>query len=101
MSYNIKYRCALFGRGDDTVGNPHRGQIYQFELFELVLLPKLDKRFQVEQFEASRAIRGSSISVNSIPPSYRDRLSAEVTFGRGPIHELRFWISEGLTRAGS
>ena len=26
---------APVGRGDDKVGNPHRAQIYQFELFEL------------------------------------------------------------------
>ena len=38
---------------DDTDGNPHRAQIYQFELFELILLLKLDKRFTVEQFEAT------------------------------------------------
>ena len=37
-------------RGDDTVGNPHRTQISQFELFELILLLKLDKR---QRFEAS------------------------------------------------
>ena len=42
-----------FGRGDDTVGNPHRAQISQFELFELILLLKLDKQFPVEQFEAT------------------------------------------------
>ena len=70
---------SVFGRGDDTVGNPHRAQIYQFELVELklsnlsffgfVLVLKLDKQFPVEQFEASRAIRGSSISVSStLPP---------------------------------
>ena len=41
------------GRGDDTVGNPHRAQISQFELFELILLLKFDKRFPVEQFEAA------------------------------------------------
>ena len=60
----------LLGRGDDTVGNPHRIQIYQFELFELVLLLlKLDKQFPVEQFEASRAIRGSSyLSQRYTPP---------------------------------
>ena len=29
-----------FGGGDDTVGNPHRAQIYQLELFELTLLLK-------------------------------------------------------------
>ena len=27
----------VLGRGDDTVGNPHRAQIYQFEFFELTL----------------------------------------------------------------
>ena len=64
--------CALegsplkFGRGDDMAGNPHRAQISQFKLFELFLLVlKLDKQFPVEQFGASRAIRGISISVSS------------------------------------
>ena len=38
------------GRGDDAVGNPHRAQIYKFEL---VLLLKLDKQFPVEQFDAT------------------------------------------------
>ena len=41
------------GRGDATVGNPHRAQICQFEFFELILLLKLDKQFPVEQFEAT------------------------------------------------
>ena len=41
------------GREDDTVGNPHRAQISQFELFELILLLKSDKQFPVEQFEAT------------------------------------------------
>ena len=40
-------------RGGDTVGNPHRAQIVQFELFELILLLKLDNKFPVEQFEAT------------------------------------------------
>ena len=40
-------------RGDDTVGNPHRAQISQFELFELILLSKLDKQLPVERFEAT------------------------------------------------
>ena len=44
---------AHLGRGDDTVGNPHRGQIRQFELFELILLLKFDKQFPAEQFEAT------------------------------------------------
>ena len=29
---------AFSGRGEDTAGNPHRAQIYQFELFESFLL---------------------------------------------------------------
>ena len=29
---------AHIGRGDDTVGNPHRIQISQFELFEIIIL---------------------------------------------------------------
>ena len=35
------------------VGNPHRARIVQFELFELILLLKLDKQLPVEQFEAT------------------------------------------------
>ena len=46
-------RAAFIGSGDDTVGNPHRAQIVQFELFELILLLKLDKQLSVEQFEAT------------------------------------------------
>ena len=37
-------------RWDDTVGNPRRAQISQFELFELSLLT-LDTHFSIEQFE--------------------------------------------------
>ena len=44
---------ARLGRGDDKVGNPHRTQIYRFELFELILLLELDKQFPVEQVEAT------------------------------------------------
>ena len=50
--------CA---RGDDTVGNPHRAQIYQSEFFDLLLLLKLDKQFPVEQFEATA-------SQSTVPP---------------------------------
>ena len=63
---------SRFGRGDDTVGNPHRAHISQFELFELILLLKSDKQSPVEQIEASRAIRGSSISVSSTLPPLRN-----------------------------
>ena len=49
-------------KGDDMVGKTHRAQIYQFELFELILLLKSDTL-------PCRAIRGNSISVNStLPP---------------------------------
>ena len=40
-------------KGDDAVGNPHRAQIVQFELFDLILLLNLDKQFPVEHFEAT------------------------------------------------
>ena len=57
-------RLGGAGRGDDTVGNPHRAQTSQFELFELILLfLKLDKRFPVEPFEAT----GSRSTVPSPP----------------------------------
>ena len=41
------------GRGDDTVGDPHRAQSYRFYLFDIVLLVELDKQFSIEQFEAT------------------------------------------------
>ena len=41
---------TTFGRGDDTVGNPHRAQITQFELLKLILLLKLDKQLPVERW---------------------------------------------------
>ena len=46
-------RLPGVGRGDDTVRNPHRAQISQFELFELILIWQLDEHFPVEQFEAA------------------------------------------------
>ena len=49
------------GRGEDTVGNPRRAQIVQFELFELILSLKLDKQFPVEQFEAA------AVSQSTVP----------------------------------
>ena len=39
--------CGVFGRGDDAIGNAHRAQIVQFELFELILLLKLDKQLSI------------------------------------------------------
>ena len=46
-------KAVLFGSGDAVVGDPHRAQTSQFELFELSLLLNLDKQFPVEQFEAT------------------------------------------------
>ena len=43
----------IVGRRDDTVGNPHRAQFSQFELFELIFFSKADQRFPVDQFEAT------------------------------------------------
>ena len=47
--------CAShdFGRGDDKVGNPHRAQLSQFELFELIILLDLEQQLSIEQFEAT------------------------------------------------
>ena len=45
----------VVGRGDGTIGSPHRAQISQFELFELVFFVKLDKRLPVEPCEAAAA----------------------------------------------
>ena len=38
----------MIRKADDTVGNPNRAQISQFELFELILLLHLDKQLPVE-----------------------------------------------------
>ena len=58
-------KAGLVEGWDATVGNPHRTNIYNFELFELLLLLKLDKQFPVEQFEA--AVSQSTVPS---PPSY-------------------------------
>ena len=46
-------RSRYFGRLDNTIGNPHRAQISQVELFEIIILLKLGKQLSVEQFEAT------------------------------------------------
>ena len=48
----IMYKHAPYrSTGYNTVGNPHRSQMYQFELFELIISLALYKRFSIEQFE--------------------------------------------------
>ena len=64
-------RTCISGGGDDTVGDPYRDEISQFELFELVLLLKLDNQFSVEQFEAT----GSQSTVPSPPLTQRNNSS--------------------------
>ena len=61
-----------FGRGDDTVGNPHRAQISLFEFFELILLLELDKQVPVEQFETA-APPSTVPSPPLTPGSWADR----------------------------
>ena len=72
--------AETFGRRDDPFGNPHRAQMSQFELFELVLFLKLDKRFPVEQLEAA-----ASQSISTLPPLL---LPSFVSRTRSPASEL-------------
>ena len=55
---SLRAKPAHFGRGDDTVGSPHRAQTSRFELFERILLWKLDRQFPVEQTCTSCVMRG-------------------------------------------
>ena len=59
-------------RGDDVVGNPHRAQISQSELFELTLVSKVSKQFPVERFEAT-------VSQSTVPSPPQARHSLMVT----------------------
>ena len=77
-------RAARFGRGDDTVGNPHRAQISQFELFELILLLKSDKRFPVERFEAAAS--------QSAVPSPPLRSGLLLSFHRRVVAAEALWV---------
>ena len=80
-----------FGREDGAVGNPHRAQISRFELFELILLLKLDRQLPVEQFEA--AVSQSTVPS---PPPYRwwPQLHAG-SRGRGLAFGGSRWRSSG------
>ena len=71
-----------------------RAQSSQFELFEFALLLKFDKHLPVEQFEASRAIRGSSISVSStLPPSWRSAHREVTTWAAASRREIRMALA--------
>ena len=70
-----------FGRGDDTVGNPRRAQIRQFELFQLILLLKLDKQFPVEQFEAT--VSQSTVPYPPLTPTSHGKNSLSKICSKG------------------
>ena len=53
-------RCRGHRKGGWYGWKPHGTQIVRFELFNIILLLKFDKRFPVEQFEASASISVSS-----------------------------------------
>ena len=56
--------CTHIGRGDNTVGSPHRAQIVQFEFLGAYPRIELDDKFPVEQFEAT----ASQFSLQYPPP---------------------------------
>ena len=72
---SIGLSCLALGRGDDTVGNPHRAKKKRArnQVFRACpLIEARQKQLRVERFEASRAIRGRSISVSSTLPPLQD-----------------------------
>ena len=74
----------MIGRGCDTVGNPRRARIWDFELFELMLLVELDKHFSVERFEAMASRSGvpsSPLSLGSLQLRLVVHLSSRGTLG--------------------
>ena len=81
--------ACLFGRGDDTVGNPHRAQIVQCELFELVLLSKLDKQLPVEQFEAT-------VSQSTVPSPVLSLLPSPLSLSRHIYLSISLHLSTSL-----
>ena len=55
------------------VGSPHRAQISQIELFELILLSRLDKQLPVKQIEATASQSTVPITAEAFatpPPSW-------------------------------
>ena len=90
----------MLGKGDETVGNPHRAQISKFELFEPILWLILDKQFPVEQFEATVAQ-----STVPSPPLTMPCLASEggqllVNIGQLHTHEARPRNRQPGPRAG-
>ena len=63
-------RRRAFGRGDDTVGSPHRAQMNMSRLkfFELILSLVSDKQFPVERFLATVSQSTLSASPRATDP---------------------------------
>ena len=85
----LRFLHSSFSSSDFSI-RAFRAQISQFELFELVLLLKLDKQFTVEQFEAT-----VSQSTGPSPPlrlaaSARRRACGVSRCAARPRHELRY-----------
>ena len=75
LDVNIRKRsyARIIRRGVDTVGNPHRAQISQFEFFEYSFYKiwlKQDKQFSIERFEPT--VSQSTVLVPS-PTSHISR----------------------------
>ena len=63
--------------GDDTIGNPHRDQIFQFEFFEFLILVELDNNYQSSN-------SSQQYLSQQYPPPLTERLLAELgTYRRG------------------
>ena len=71
-------RGRRLGRGDETVGSPHRAQISELELFEPIPLTA------IKQTAPCRAIRGNGISVYSTLPPSLAALRSRATGARRP-----------------
>ena len=89
-----KLFSGYLGRGDDTVGNPHRAQISQLELFELIPLSKWDIRFPAEQFEAavSQSTRPSPLFKTTHHTSLKAACKSGFSFTSGFVFTMRVAI---------
>ena len=57
---------GCFGRGDDTVGNPHRITFLKIEFFEFILLLKLDNQLSMSHQRVHDAGPGAGTFMSCI-----------------------------------
>ena len=69
--------AALFGRGNDMVGNPHRAPVSQFGVFRADLLIELR---QLVDYQSSNSRQQYSVN-GTLPPSYLSAGCAAGTCG--------------------